>query len=236
MKKTLFYLILSLGILSSCNDTINKKVSIETAKEDIKQIKEKHKGEYTDADFESLTDELTGNILRTVLAKGEDAAKGIKFDKTYKDYLEEAKKNRLEKEKLAQEAKKMEAEKTAKMNMAAVVTIYGYEYHKANYENSEYRDYHIFNYAIQNKTPKEIKALKFHFNIYNALGDELGNGFEMSFTDDRVKPNSTYQDSMMFDANSYSSEDNKIASSKFENLKFNITIDKIVYSDGSVLE
>lgn len=183
-----------------------------------------------------MSNELAGNVFRAVIIKGEDAAKGIKFEKTYKEYLEAAKKERLEKEKLAEEAKKMEAEKTAKMNASAVVSIYGYEFHKANSENFEFQDYHIFKYAVKNKSTKEIKAVKFHFNIFNALGDELGKGYEMSLTNDRIAPNSTFQDNMMYDANVYSSEDGKIASSKFEDLKFAIVIDKIVYSHGSTLE
>lgn len=40
----------------------------------------------------------------------------------------------------------------------------------------------------------------------------------------------------MFDANSYNSDDNRIASSNFEDLKFELVVDKIVFSDGSILE
>jgi hypothetical protein len=58
----------------------------------------------------------------------------------------------------------------------------------------------------------------------------------MSLTDDRIQPNSNYENSMMFDANSYSSEDNKLASANFEDLKFDIVVDKIVFSDGTTLE
>lgn len=236
MRKNLFCLIVAGLMLTSCNNVIDKKVSLETAKEDIAEIKDKYKDQYTEADFEIMSNELTGNVFRTFLAKGEDAAKGVKFEKTYKEYLDEAKKQRIESEKLAQEAVKKEAERTSKMRAAAVATIYGYTFHKANPENYEYQDYHVFKYAVQNKTAKEIKAVKFHFNIVNSLGDELGKGYEMSLTDNRIAPNSTYQNSMMFEANSFISEDNRIASSKFEDLKFNIGIDKIVYTDGTVLE
>ncbi|MCQ4141177.1 MULTISPECIES: hypothetical protein [Chryseobacterium] len=236
MKRITIYLFAAIFTLSSCNNVIDKKVSLETAKDDIKEIKEKYKDEYTEADFEALSNKLAGNVFGTFLSKGEDAAKGIKFEKTYKEYLEEAKKERLEKEKLAAEAKKKEAEKKAKMNAAAVVTIYGYNFHEADSNNYEFQDYHIFKYAVKNKSSKEIKAIKFHFNIYNSLGDELGKGFEMSLTNDRIQPNSTFQNSMMFDANSYNSDDNRIASSNFEDLKFELVVDKIVFSDGSILE
>lgn len=236
MKKFTIYLFVAIFSLSSCNQVIDKKVSLETAKDDIKEIKEKYKDEYTEADFEALSNELAGNVFGTFLAKGEDAAKGVKFEKTYKEYLEEVKKERLEKEKLAAEAKKREAEKNAKMNATSVVTIYGYNYHKADSNNYEFQDYHIFKYAVKNKSSKEIKAVKFHFNIYNSLGDELGEGYEMSLTGNRIQPNSTFQNSMMFDANSYSSDDNKLASSNFEDLKFEIIVDKIVFSDGTTLE
>ena len=236
MKKTTIYLFFAIFTLLSCNNVIDKKVSLETAKDDIKEIREKYKDDYAEADFDALSDKLVGNVFGTFLTKGEDAAKGIKFEKTYKEYLEEAKKERLEKEKLADEAKKKEAEKSAKMNAATVVTIYGYNFHKADSNNYEFQDYHIFKYAVKNKSSKEIKALKFHFNIYNSLGDEVGKGYEMSLTDDRIQPNSNYENSMMFDANSYSSEDNKLASANFEDLKFDIVVDKIVFSDGTTLE
>ena len=36
---------------------------------------------------------------------------------------------------------------------------------------------------------------------------------------------------MMFDANSYNSDDNKLGSSKFEDIKFEIIVDKIVDAD-----
>jgi hypothetical protein len=236
MRKITIFLFAAFITLSSCNNVIDKKVSLETAKDDIKEIKEKYKDEYTDADFETLSNKLAGNVFGAFLTKGEDAAKGIKFEKTYKEYLEEAKKERLEKEKLAAEAKKKEAEKIAKMNSASVVSIYGYNFHKADSNNFEFQDYHIFKYAVKNKSSKEIKAIKFHFNIYNSLGDELGKGYEMSLTDDRIQPNSTFQNSMMFEANSYNSDDNRIASSNFEDLKFEIVVDKIVFSDGTTLE
>jgi len=94
MKKKLFYLMIASLLLAGCSDVIDKKVSFETAKEDIQKIKEEHKDEYTDEDFEAISYVLAGSVFRAVLTKGEDAAKGIKFDKTYKDFLEEAKKER----------------------------------------------------------------------------------------------------------------------------------------------
>ena len=90
-------------MITSCNNVIDKKVSLETAKEDIKEIREKYKDEYTESDFDALSEQLAGNVFGTFLAKGEDAAKGVKFEKTYKEYLDEAKKERLEKEKIIAE-------------------------------------------------------------------------------------------------------------------------------------
>lgn len=92
MKKITICLIIAIFSLSSCNNVIDKNVSLETAKDDIKEIKEKYKDEYTEEDFDALSNKLAGNVFGTFLAKGEDAAKGIKFEKTYKEYLEEAKK------------------------------------------------------------------------------------------------------------------------------------------------
>ncbi len=236
MRKKLFYLILSVGLLSSCNNVIDKKVSIETAKDDIKEIKEKYKDEYTDDDFEAISNELTGNVFRTFLAKGEDAAKGVKFEKTYKEYLDEAKKIRLEKEKLAEAAKKAEADKIKKMEKALTVTMYGKEYVPKNYDSGRFDDYNNFKYAIKNKSNKEIKAIGISFTVFNALGEQIGEGFGMDFTDDRIPANGDYKGNAAFSVNQFNNDDNILKNAKFEDLTFKFNVSKIVYSDGSILE
>lgn len=224
-------------MLLSCGNVIDKKPNIETAKEDIVQIKEKYKDEYTAEDFEVLSDRLAGKVLGAAFAKGENALKdGVTFDKTYKEYLDEIKKERLEREELAKAAKKAEEERMAKMNNAITVTMYGKEYVPENYSAGRYEDYNVFKYAIKNKTNKEIKAIAISFTVYNALGDQIGKGFNMDFTDGRISANQSYEGEAVYSINQFMDEDNALKNAKFEDLSFKFNISKIVYTDGSILE
>lgn len=224
-------------LLSSCNDVISKKPNIETAKEDIAQIKEKYKDEYSEEDFGALSNKLAGKVLGGVFTKGENAIKeGITFDKTYKEYLDEIKKERLEREELAKAAKKAEEERTAKMNNAITVTMYDKEYFPQNYDRGIYEDYNIFKYAIKNKTDKEIKAIAISFTVYNALGNQIGNGFNMDFTDGRIPANGEYKGDAAYSINQFINDDNALKNAKFEDLSFKFDITKIVYSDGTTVE
>lgn len=222
MKKLLLPFLL-LAVVS-CSNPMNKKYDEKTLEADMKEIKEKNKLSEED------TKTFAGWLLLSKLANKDLTGK------TYQQILDEAKNYKKEQEELAAKAKAEEKAKAEKMKNAATVTIYDYAYHPANMDNYELQDSHIFKYAIQNKSNKEIKALKFHFRIYNSLGDELGDGYEMSLTDDRIAPLATYKNAASFDANKYNNADNKIANSKFSDLKFDIAVDKIVYSDDTTLE
>lgn len=231
------FIIATTLLLMSCNNVIEKKPNLETVKEDVAQIKEKYKDEYTAEDFDALSDKLAGKVLGGVFAKGENAIKeGITFDKTYKEYLDEIKKERLEREELAKAAKKAEEERMAKMNNAITVTMYGKEYFPENYSAGRYEDYNVFKYAIKNKTNKDIKAIAISFTVYNALGDQVGKGFNMDFTDSRIPANGNYEGEAAYSINQFINEDNVLKNAKFEDLSFKFNITKIVYSDGTILE
>lgn len=222
MRKLILPFLL-LAVLS-CSNPMNKKYDEETLEADMKEIKEKNK---------MSEDEIKTFAGWLILAKlGNKDLTG----KTYQQILDEAKNYKKEQDELAAKAKAEEKAKAEKMKNAATVSIYEYAFQPANMDNFEIQDYHIFKYAIQNKVNKEIKALKFHFKIYNSLGDALGVGYEMSVTDERIAPMGTFKGSAMFDSNPYNNVDNKIANSKFSDLKFDIVVDKIVYSDDTVLE
>ncbi|MFC0344034.1 hypothetical protein [Epilithonimonas hispanica] len=222
MKKILLFI--TALILLSCSNPMNKPYNEETLQTDLKEIVEKKK--MSEEDSKTFAGWL-------ILAKlGDKNLKG----KTYQEILDEAKNYKKEQEELELKAKAEEKAKADKMQKAATISIFEYNFVPADSDNYEYQDYHLFKYAIKNKSNKEIKALKFHFKIYNALGDEIGDGYEISLTDDRVSPNAIYRGYSMFNSNSYNSDDNKISNANFKDLKFDIITDKIVYTDGSVLE
>jgi len=222
MKKALLFA--SILSLLSCSNPMNKKYNEKNLEKDIREIADKNKISKEDSEL------LAGWL---VLAKlGNKDLTG----KTYQNILDEAKAYKKEQNDIETKAKEEEKAKEEKMKNAATISIYEYQYVPADRGNYELQDYHRFKYAIKNKSSNEIKALKFHFKIYNSLGDEIGNGYEISVTDNRIAPQAIYNGSVLFDSNSYNSDDSKIINAKFEDLRFDIVIDKIVYEDNTTLE
>ncbi|WP_333661092.1 FxLYD domain-containing protein [Chishuiella changwenlii] len=207
------------AILVSCSNPLNNKYSETNLEKDAKEIKESKK--LSDDELQLLA----GWIVKAKLT-GESLD-----DKTYNDILTEAKNYKAEQEKLKIEAEKLEAEKVKKMNDALTVSITG-----KGFDEGEWNSSNVIKYAIKNKTNKTIDALKVSFKIYDKLGDEIGDGYQMSITDDKIAPNQVYSNESYYDYNQFMDTDIKIRNSKFEDLKFVIKVIKVVYTDGSVLE
>ena len=214
-----FTLFLFSIMLFSCSNPMNKKYSEATLEKDAKEIK----------DSKKLTDDelqlLAGWIVKAKLT-GESLE-----DKSYQDILKEAKDYKIEQDKLKAEAEKLEAEKAKKMSDALSVSITGKGFDEGEWDSSN-----VIKYAVKNKTNKTIDALKFSFKVYDKLGDEIGDGYQMSITDDKIAPNQVYSNEAYYDYNQFMDRDIKIRNSKFEDLKFVIKVIKVVYTDGSVLE
>ena len=96
--------------------------------------------------------------------------------------------------------------------------------------------FNVFEYAIKNKSQKTIDAVKFKFRIFNKLGDEIGDGYNVSVTKDKIAPDKIYTDEAGFDFNQFKNEDLTIKNSKFEDIKFVVDVEKVVYTDQSVLQ
>lgn len=205
--------------LISCSNPLDKKYSEATLKQDAKELKESNK--VSDEDLQLLA----GWILKSKLS-GESLD-----DKSYNDILKEAKAYKDDQEKLKLEAEKAEAEKAKKMSDALTVSITGKSFYKGDWDSSN-----VLKYAVKNKSDKTIDALKFSFNIFDKLGDEVGEGFQMSLTNDKIAPNQVYSNEAYYDYNQFMDQDIKIKNSKFEDLKFVIKIEKVVYTDGTILE
>lgn len=211
-------------VLASCSNPADRKYNETTMSEDLKDIAESKDWNESDAGL------FAGWLMRAKF-------KGESLDsKTYQDILDEAKKYKAEEDALAEKAKKDAEVRKQKMKNAITVTIFGKDFIKSDWEKGVTDDYNVFDYAIENKSGKEIKAAKIKFKIYNSLGDQLGDDFVMDFTDDRIAAGARYQNQAGFSYNQFKDDDTKIASAKFEDLMFDFDVEKIVYSDGSVLE
>lgn len=216
MKRFLSILGIAL-LLSSCNDVISKKPNIETAKEDIAQIKEKYKDEYSAEDFEALSDKLAGKVLGGVFAKGENAIKeGITFDKTYKEYLDEIKAAREKKERILAELK-------------GAVSVEILEHSKGLMA-----DYDVkmpVKIKVKNTSKNKIQGITGRIELVDMFGKKVETlGFELTsgLNVGEEKTESYYYDIGFGDLKD-------MEETAFRKLKFVWVPEKIVFQDGSYI-
>lgn len=216
MKKVIYLLIGML--LLSCSNPLDKKVNQDTLKEDLEIILKKNN--LTDEDKEYLTQIAVGSLFSPKDFEG----------KTYRQLIEELKKEDKEKEELKKAEEKKEAEKQVAFNEAVTIAITSKAVEEYNYSES-----FVFGFALKNKSNKEIDAIKFSFEFYNKLGDPVGGKYSASITES-INSNDTFSNKYLYDYNPFMNEDVRLGSEPLENLKANIKVEKIVYKDGSVLE
>lgn len=222
MKKIIVISFISL-LLLSCSNPMKRKYDKSKLEEDMIAIKESGKMDKEDAEI------LIGWMAMHTFE--EENLSG----KTYQQLLDEAKDYKKKQIELNKKAKKEEADREEKLNKALQISIIDYKYIPSNIRNNQFISYHGFKCLIHNKTDKKIKALKFKFNVYDVLGDEIVKNYTSSVTKNIIEPLSTFQDIIYFGANEFSSEEQKLQNSNFEDLKFKIFIEKIVFADDSEL-
>lgn len=222
MKKIIVISFISL-LLLSCSNPMKRKYDKSKLEEDMIAIKESGKMDKEDAEI------LIGWMAMHTFE--EENLSG----KTYQQLLDEAKDYKKKQIELNEKAKKEEADREEKLNKALQISIIDYKYIPSNIRNNQFISYHGFKCLIHNKTDKKIKALKFKFNVYDVLGDEIVKNYTSSLTKNIIEPLSTFQDIIYFGANEFSSEEQKLQNSNFEDLKFKIFIEKIVFADDSEL-
>lgn len=222
MKKIIVISFISL-LLLSCSNPMKRKYDKSKLEEDMIAIKESGKMDKEDAEI------LIGWMAMHTFE--EENLSG----KTYQQLLDEAKDYKKKQIELNEKAKKEEADREEKLNKALQISIIDYKYIPSNIRNNQFISYHGFKCLIHNKTDKKIKALKFKFNVYDVLGDEILKNYTSSVTKNIIEPLSTFQDIIYFGANEFSSEEQKLQNSNFEDLKFKIFIEKIVFADDSEL-
>lgn len=218
MIKKITFLLLT-ALLISCGNPLDKKYTEATLEQDVKDLKESKKVSEEDLQL------LAGWMIKAKLT-GESLE-----GKTYDEIITSAKNYQLEQENLKKEAELAEAEKAKKMTDAVTVTITGKEFYSADWDSSN-----VFKFAIKNKSSKTIDAIKFNFEVYNKLDDKIGDGYEMSLTSDKIAPNEVYTNGAYYDYNEFIDDNVVIKNSNYEDLKFVVKVEKIVYTDKSVLE
>ena len=200
----------------SCNNPLNKKYNDATFLEDAKEIGESKKLNEQDAKM------LVGYIMFAKLGGKEIEGK------TYAEILQTAKDYKSEQEQLAAKAKKEEEEKRAAMSAVLTVAMYDKGYVKEGFE-----DYLQYAIAFENKTDKDIRAIKGTLIITDLFDTEIKT-IEI-IMDDGLPAKQTVKMVYTTDFNQFMEEDKNLANKDMKDIKTIWTSEKIIFADGTAL-
>ena len=231
MKK-IIYTLAVMGFvlaLTSCNNPLNKKYNEDNLEKDAREIFESKKVDSTDMEYMGMY------IVRAKMS-------GEKLDgKTYNDILKNAKELRKKTEKEDAEAKAL-AEKTAKaeeekrQTFAKILTVALYDkgFNKSDFDKGEFEDYLTYKIAYENKSDKDIRAVKGSLLITDLFDTEIET---INIVEDEGIPaGKTVMKVYTTKYNQFEDEDTRLKSKRMEDIKTVWTPEKIIFSDGSTLE
>lgn len=210
--------------LFSCSNPIERKYSEATLSEDLKAIYEHDKPDSASIKgilgymmLAAFTKEnLTGKTYKEILALQKEAV--TKLDAAQK-----------EQGLLAAKALQEETEKRDKLGKVLTVAMYD-----KGFESGDYQKYLTYGLAFENKTDKDIRAVKGSLLI-NDLFDEKITSLTITY-DVPLKAKSTAKESYTTDYNQFTDKDVLLRSKKIEDLKIIWNPEKIIFSDGTTLE
>jgi hypothetical protein len=217
-KQTLILIaMIAIFTVTSCNNPLNKKYNEQTLEQDAKEIYESKKLNEDEAKL------LTGYIMLAKLG-----GKNLE-GKTYKEILQAAKDYKSEQEQLAAKARKEEEEKRIKLGAALSVAMYD-----KGYGGEGYQAYLQYAVAFENKTDKDIRAVKGSLKITDLFDTTI-----KSITiveDNGIPAHETIKNVFTTDYNKYRDEDTILANKKMQDIKVIWTPEKIIFTDGTSLE
>ena len=220
MKK-LFVIGISI-FLFSCSSPMDKKFNEETVKEDIQAIKTK-----IDSTELQL---LAGTMMRL---KFQD--KNLE-NMTYAEILDNGKKWKIEQAKieaeqkaLAEKALKEEQERIKRLTESVLVSCFSKGYTKVDWE-----DYITYKFVIQNKSDKNIRAIKGSISFAN-LFDETIKSLNFVY-DQPIEAGKEVTYNAQTDYNQFTDSDKALKNKDLKDLKVIWKPEKIIFEDGSTLE
>ncbi len=211
-------------LITACDGPLDKQYSEATFGEDLKEMKENGVVDSTDLQYIGLY------AVRAEML-GEDLE-----GKTYEEILDNAKTLREKAE--AQEAEeKALADKVAREEMerrealSKVLTVAMFDKGYAEYD---YQDYLTYGIAYENKSDRDIRAIKGSIQINDLFDTEIKT---INVTeDDGIPAGETLKMTYTTDYNQFRDEDTRLRNKELENLKIVWTPEKIIFTDGTTLE
>lgn len=93
-----------------------------------------------------------------------------------------------------------------------------------------------FNFSLTNNTDKDIKGIQGDLAIQDLFGESIMD-ISCDFVGNTIKPKETIiNKDLGFDVNEFIDYHSKVYTTDFEDLKFEYTIKKIIFTDGTVKE
>ena len=226
MKKVIFTLTVMGFVLAitSCNNPLNKKYNEDNLEKDAKEIFESKKVDNTDMEYMGMY------IMRAKML-------GEKLDgKTYNDILKNAKelgkkaeKEDAEAKALAEKVAKEEEEKRQLFAKVLTVALYDKGYYKENWE-----DYLTYKIAYENKSDKDIRAVKGSLLITDLFDTEIK---EITLVEDKGIPAGKIVIKIYTtEYNQFMDDDKRLKSKSIDDIKVVWKPEKIIFRDGSTLE
>lgn len=209
-------------VIFSCSSPMNKKYKEENLAHDILAMNEK-----LDTTEIQL---LAGTIFRLKF-------KNEKIDNlTYAEILEKgkiwvAKQAKIEEEQraLALKIKKEEQERMSSLSEAVGVSCL-----KKSLSKYEYQEYIIYKFLIQNKSDKDIRAIKGRIVFSNLFDDEINS---LSFVYDQpIKAGKDVRWNAQTDYNKFMNKDVALKNKDLKDIKVVWKPEKIIFVDASILE
>jgi len=218
-----------LMLIYSCSNPLDNKYSEETLEQDAEKIKES--GELNSTELSLLGEYIAWNKMTGKKIEGRTYAEMLEEAKEIRKKQEEEKREQKE---LAEKARKEEEKRIAKLNQVLTVSIFDIGAVKKGYVGEEWIDEIIYHFVYENKSDKEIRAIKRTIIINDVFGDEIKKlGVKC---DKNIQAGKIIKEKRYYNYNDYKKSDKKIVNSKMKDLKFIWKPEIIMYTDGSSLE
>lgn len=155
---------------------------------------------------------------------------------TYREILEKGKiwkekEEELEKEQklLAEKAKKEELERINRLSESVIISCFDKGFYKYNYE-----DYITYKFVIQNKSNKNIRAVKGSLIFSNLFDEEIKT---INLVYDKVlTADTTVNYEAQTDYNQFNDSDKALKNKELKDMKVKWKPEKIIFEDGTTLE
>lgn len=219
----LMFSVLTTLLLVGCTSKLDNAYNESTASETLVEIKK---------DIDSVE---YAELIKTILRKSmkNEPLLGL----TYRELLEQGMLFKLEQERLAKERdsiaaieRALELDRIKKFNETAQVFLID-----KGFEEYKYEKQITLRFSIKNLSDKDIRAISGVAIFNDLLGNEIMR-LRLNYDNRMVRSNSSNLYAAGIDYNQFMDDHQLLRSKSFDDIKFEFEMNKILFSDGSIME